>query len=105
MQYAVIEGKEIPVYVRLWRADPEWNRRESAELRMELSHGEADALFRDNVSWSLKTVPEKTEETLTQKMDDYSVAGSITDLRNGTLIVKMGKPTAEELLAVLQGEA
>lgn len=33
---------------------------------------------------------------------EYSIAGDITDHRNGYVSVKMGQPTAEEILAILE---
>ena len=44
-----------------------------------------------------------TPEAETYDNSAYSVAGPITDHRDGTVTVKMGKPTAAELLAILTG--
>ena len=44
------------------------------------------------------------EQVIEQEVYDnseYSIAGDVVDHRNGTVTVKMGKPTAEELLAIM----
>ena len=46
-----------------------------------------------------------TPEAEVYDNSDYSVAGPITDNRGGTGTIKMGKPTADELLKVLTGGA
>ena len=46
-------------------------------------------------------VVEKIEEEIYDN-SEYSIAGDIIDLRDGFVTVKMGKPTAEELLALLE---
>ena len=70
-----------------------------------MGHAQALSLFVDGLAWSI--VMDITDEsgTVTQEEYDnsaYSVAGDITDHRDGTVSVKMGKPTAEEQLAELE---
>ena len=41
----------------------------------------------------------ETEEVVTEEdMSEYSLAGQITDYRDGTISIKMGKPTEAETL-------
>lgn len=104
MYYAMINGREIEVRQRKRLVDPNWNGRESCELETRLSHAEAAELFVDDADWGLKYKPPEGGEGWEETMKEFCVAGPITDMRDGRMIVKMGKPTAEELLAVLMGE-
>lgn len=96
--------------------DRSWNSRESKSITLEMTHAEAADLFVDGLAWSIvmdtvKEVEQTKEDGSVEIVEvdaqdeydnsDYSVAGPITDNRNGTVTVKMGKPTAEELLAEL----
>lgn len=104
MQYVLIGGKEIPAKTRRYLADADWNGRESWGLEMEISAAEVAELFVNDAAWSLRLDQEPEEkEPLVQDMSAYSVAGPIKDLRDGRVIVRMGKPTEEELLTVLTG--
>ncbi len=93
---AVINGKHI---------DREWNDRESKTITLEMAYADAIAMFVDGLAWSIVMDVEKEQEdgstiTVQEEYDnsDYSMAGSITDNRDGTLAVKMGKPTQIETL-------
>lgn len=79
---AVIDGQTV---------DFAWDGRESKSITLEMTHADADELFLDDAAWSI--VHDGTE----YDNSDYSVAGDITDHRDGTLTVKMGKPTDLEL--------
>ena len=67
--------------------------------------------FADDVPWSiLYQGPDyydpETKETVTPPVEeydnsDYCLLGDITVHRDGTVTVKMGKPTAEELNQIL----
>ena len=70
--------------------------------------------FVDDLEWSIVYVPEayadengETVQPETEIYDnsEYCVAGDITDHRDGTVSVKMGKPTDAELLAIIMGGA
>ena len=106
MEIVRIGGIEISARIRKRIADTRWNGRESVELTMELTNQDAAALFANDVPWSLvKSYADMTGEGTTEiDMSEYSVAGDIIDHRNGTVTVKMGKTTVEEVLAILTGE-
>ena len=78
--------------------DRDWDNRESKVIILSLTIQEALALFTDNVQWSIvygaQTIPQ----------DEFIVAGPITDNRNGTVSVRMGKATATEVSNVITGE-
>ena len=73
--------------------DYTWDMRDNIELTMQMTHAEADELFKDGIAWGY--IPDGAEELI--DCTDYSVSGDITDHRNGTVSVRMGKPTAMEL--------
>ena len=94
--------------------DKDWNNRSSKAITLKMSYSDAVNIFVDDVNWfilqdfedAVEEIDEETGKvtfntmTRTESYDnsDYSIAGSITDNRDGTITVKMGKPTAEELL-------
>lgn len=78
--------------------DRDWDNRESKVIILSLTIEEALALFTDNVQWSI------VYGTQTIPQDDFIIAGPITDNRNGTVSVRMGKPTAAEVSSVITGE-
>lgn len=78
--------------------DRDWDNRESKVIILELTIEEALDLFVDGLQWSIVY----GEQTIPQ--DDFIIAGPITDNRNGTVSVRMGKPTAAEVSSVITGE-
>ena len=99
--------------------DKDWDGRASKSIKLAMSYEDAIKTFVDDIEWyivqeSEETVekfsegsgePYYTIETMVETYDnsDYSIAGDIIDHRDGTITVKMGKPTAEELLDMIIG--
>ena len=81
--------------------DKDWDNRESKSITLEMSYADAMALFVDDLDWEI--VYENGETTEVYDNSELSLAGPITDNRNGTVTVKMGKPTAEEILTAILG--
>ena len=92
--------------------DRYWDGRDSKTITMSGSYADAAALFADGVAWSIvqtSTVPvldadnqptgETKEQTDEWDNSDYSILGDITVHRDGTVSIKMGKPTDTERLA------
>lgn len=105
MTYVKINGTTYPAVINGKHIDREWNDRESKTITLEMAYADAIALFVDGLAWSILMDVEKEQEdgstiTVQEEYDnsDYSMAGSITDNRDGTLAVKMGKPTQIETL-------
>ena len=103
--YVKIAGTQYPAVIFGRIKDPAWNDRASKTITLTMGHTQALGLFVTGLVWSI--VMDITDEsgTVTQEEYDnsaYSVAGDITDHRDGTVSVKMGKPTAEEQLAELE---
>lgn len=94
------------------KSDANWSGRESKSITLAMDYATAVATFADDVQWSILYQPTayvdpETQETVTPEVEeydnsDYCVAGTITDNRDGTVTVKMGKPTFEELYNILR---
>lgn len=123
--YVKIQDKLFSASITGRIHDKDWDDRASKAITVEMSYTEALKLFVDDAEWSIvqetETVEEHHEEVfneetgetetvvkavpvvMTEEYDnsEYSIAGDIVDHRNGTVTVKMGKLTAEELLAII----
>lgn len=98
--------------------DKDWDNRSSKAITVEMSYADAIKMFNDDIEWfilqdveeTMEEVNEETGEVIyrtvinTESYDnsEYSVAGSITDNRDGTITAKMGKVTAEELISMIE---
>ena len=105
MTYVKINGTTYPAVINGEHIDREWNDRESKTITLEMAYTDAIGIFVDGLAWSILMDVEQEQEdgsivTVQEEYDnsDYSMAGSITDNRDGTLSVKMGKPTQIETL-------
>ena len=105
MTYIKINGTTYPAVINGKHIDREWNDRESKTITIEMAYADAIALFVNGLAWSILMDVEQEQEdgsvvTVQEEYDnsEYSMAGSITDNRDGTLAVKMGKPTQIEML-------
>lgn len=76
-------------------ADRDWDGRESKAITLDMTYAEAIDIFVDDMPWSI--VDESEDETVEYDNSEFSIAGDITDHRDGTITVKMGKPTDLEL--------
>ena len=113
MTYIKIADTLYPATIAGNMKDHTWDERPSKAITLEMSHDEANEIFVDNLEWSIivqaDTYVDENGETVTPDPEeydnsDYCVAGSITDHRNGTLTVKMGKLTdLEETLSLIYG--
>lgn len=127
MIYVKINDTLYPATITGEEKDWNWGERPSKSITVEMSHAEADALFVDGAVWSMVERVEvptvkldengmpvigadgmfvqdgtKIRET-EQDCSEYDLAGELIDHRNGKITAKMGKHTAEELLAVIMG--
>ena len=105
--------------------DKDWDNRESKAITLEMSYEDVVKNFVDDMQWFILQEVEETVETEVEfenengEMEtkvvtevvtnlesydnsEYSMVGDITMHQNGTVTVKMGKPTASELLAILE---
>ena len=105
MTYVKINGTTYPAVINGKHIDREWNDRESKTITLEMAYTDAIGIFVEGLAWSILMDVEQEQEdgsivTVQEEYDnsEYSMAGSITDNRDGTLAVKMGKPTQIETL-------
>lgn len=107
--YIKVNNTEYPATIAGILKDREWNEREVKNIRLTMTATEAAALLPDNTPWSIvqrETVDVldeqgkptgKTKEVVNEyDNSEYSLAGDITDHRDGTVSIKMGKPTETE---------
>ena len=71
---------------------------EGKAMVLVLTNQEGLAQCTDGLQWSI------VYGTQVIPQDDFIIAGPITDNRNGTVSVRMGKPTAAEVSSVITGE-
>ena len=104
-----VHNTEYPATLIARYADPDWDKRETQEIHLTMDYAAAAALLPGGTKWSRvdrDTAPKydeqgeptgETEEVVTETdMSEYSLAGEITDYRNGTVSIKMGKLTDAE---------
>ena len=111
-EFIKVAGQEYPATCVYNYKDRNWDMRESVAVHLTMPYAQAAALLTSGVKWSNvfreerdvldenRELTGQTEEVVTEEdMSAYSLAGQITDYRDGTVSVKMGKPTESELSA------
>ena len=108
----VINGTSYAADIQGTKRDGAWGNRESKSITLPMDYATAAATFVDDVPWSiLYQGPDyfdpETQKTVTPPVEEYdnsdfSILGDIIVHRDGTVTVKMGKPTAEELYNILK---
>lgn len=106
-----VNGTEYPAEVSGSKRDINWGGRDTETIYLTMDYAAAAALLPAGTPWSIvkrDTVdklgedgtPTGEKEEIVQEWDnsDYSLPGPITDYRNGTASIKMGKPTEAETL-------
>ncbi len=110
MTYVKIGDRQLEASVFGRTMDRDWDGRESKAITCALTYQEALALFTEDAAWSIVYQAEDcldengnavTPEPEEYDNSAYSVPGPITDNRDGTVTVKMGKITDGEALAEL----
>lgn len=108
--YVKVNNTEYPATVNGNLVDRNWNGRDTKTIYLTMSYDAVAALLPDNTPWSIvqrdmvDVLDEqgkptgKTKEVVNEyNNSEYSLAGDITDHRDGTVSIKMGKPTESEL--------
>ena len=108
-EFIKANGQEYPATLIYNYKDLNWDMRETQTVHLTMPYAQAAALLPDNTPWSnvFRETKDKldndgnptgqTEEVVTEEdMSAYSLAGEIVDHRDGTVSIKMGKPTEAE---------
>lgn len=115
MTYIKVNNILYPATIDGRIADYEWDRRDTKSITLSLTYAEVLALLPDNTPWSIvqkdtvqkigengqpmvDTSGNPVTEEVTSEYDnsEYSMSGVIRDNRDGTVTIKMGKPTEIE---------
>lgn len=107
--YIKVNNTEYPAEINGNPKDRSWDGRDTKTVTLTMSHDAVAALLPDNTPWSivqremqdvLDEQGQPTGETkeVVNEYDNsaYSLAGEIVDHRDGTVSIKMGKPTETE---------
>lgn len=107
--YIKVNNTEYPAEINGNPKDRSWGERDTKTITLTMTSAEVAALLTDNTPWSIvlrETVnkldndgnPTGETEEVVNEWDNsaYSLSGAITDHRNGTVSIKMGKPTETE---------
>ena len=108
-EFIKVGGQEYPATLIYNYKDRNWDMRETQTVHLTMPYAQAAALLTTGTPWfnvfrEQKDVLDEngmltgqTEEVVTEEdMSAYSLAGEITDYRDGTVSIKMGKPTEAE---------
>lgn len=114
--YVEVNGQKYVASITGRLSDKDWDGRESKAIKVAMSYSDAMNIFVDDVEWNIVQEHEVNKEVVDEEgkvhfeptiesevydNSDYRIAGDVVDHRDGTVTVKMGKPTAEELLAIM----
>lgn len=107
--YIKVNNTEYPATITGEHKDRTWNERETKNICLTMTTTEAATLLPDNTPWSIvqremmdvldeqgNPTGETKEVVNEYDNSEYSLAGDITDHRDGTVSIKMGKPTEAE---------
>lgn len=108
--YIKVNQTEYPAEINGNPKDRSWGERDTKSITLTMTAAEAAALLPSGTPWSIVQRETKdkldndgnptgeTEEVVNEWDNSaYSLSGSITDHRDGTVSIKMGKPTESEL--------
>lgn len=115
MTYIKVNNTLYPATIDGRIADYEWDRRDTKSITLSMTYAEVLALLPDNTPWAIvqkdtvqkigeggqpmvDTSGNPVTEEVTSEFDnsEYSISGVIRDNRDGTVTIKMGKPTEIE---------
>lgn len=107
--YIKVNNTEYPAEIDGNPKDHSWDGRDTKTITLTMTHAESAALLPDNTPWSIvqremvdvldeqgQPTGETKEVVNEYDNSEYSIAGDLTDHRDGTVSIKMGKPTETE---------
>lgn len=109
--YIKVNNTEYPAAVNGVYNDRTWDGRNTKTITLTTTHDQVAELLTDNTSWSIvqrdmvgvldeqgQPTGETKEVVNEYDNSEYSLTGDITDHRDGTVSIKMGKPTQLEMM-------
>ena len=118
MIYLKVNNTEYPATVNGVYNERSWGDRDTKTITLTMTAAEAATLLPDNTPWSIvqremvdvldeQGYPTGETKEVVNEYDnsEYSIAGDITDHRDGTVSIKMGKPTEVEMLRAQLADA
>ena len=109
MIYIKVNNTEYPAEINGNPNDRTWGGRDTKTITLTMTFSEVAALLPDNTPWSIvqremvdvldeNDMPTGETKEVVNEYDnsEYSLSGDITDHRDGTVSIKMGKPTEAE---------
>lgn len=109
MIYIKVNNTEYPAAVTGVYNDRTWDGRDTKTITLTMTHDQVAALLLSGTPWSIvqrdmvdvldeqgQPTGETKEVVNEYDNSEYSIAGDITDHRDGTVSIKMGKPTETE---------
>ena len=116
--YVKVNNTEYPATVDGVNNDRTWNGRDTKTVTLTMTHDEAATLLPSGTPWSIvqrdmvdvldeqgQPTGETKEVVNEYDNSEYSISGEITDYRDGTVSIKMGKPTETETLRAEKADA
>lgn len=103
-----IGGKVFDAVVHTRPNDTAWGGRESKAITAAMTYQEAVETFADDTPWSVVygvTLEDGSTQLVQADMSEYAISGPITDNRDGTVTVRMGKYRESELMGIPLAEA
>lgn len=107
--YIKVNNTEYPAEINGNPKDRSWGERDTKTITLTMTAAEVAALLPDNTPWTIvlremvdvldeqgQPTGETKEVVNEYDNSDYSLSGDLTDHRNGTVSIKMGKPTEAE---------
>lgn len=94
MIYVKINEALYPATIRGKVSDSDWDGRETKSITLTMEYAVAAELFVNGASWSI--VEDGSNGTKEYDNSAFTLAGDLTDHRNGTVTAKMGRLTPLE---------
>ena len=103
-----INNEAYPAIISGKVKDAAWDGRSTQEITLEMTYQKVLNRFVDGAEWSVIFQVEDPDtheiQTVEEDRSDFCLAGDITDHRDGTISVKMGKETdLEKILEIIYG--
>ena len=98
-----IGERQIEAVVQTRPSDTAWGGRESKAVTAQMTYQEAVETFVNDVAWSViadVTSEDGTVHQIETDASEYAISGPITDNRDGTVTVRMGRYHDEELMGI-----